>query len=304
MASTIESNVASAYAPTPPTALRTGTLLATVATSAGALQAAKLGLPHAFGGSDVRVSEALIRSLGVWWLWALLTPLVFYVARRWHPDRVGVRRSSVAHVVGAVIASLAHSVVYVPIMLALVWPELLPQLGSVWRRNLIGNVFGDIITYVGLAAVWYAFDYRRTHSAAALGLQVANRPGVAELAESVARASEGGEWLQRISVRGTGRLTLVPVSEVEWIEASGDYAVLHCRDRQHLATERIAALASALDPAVFMRIHRSAIVRVDRVRELRARTHGDYDVVLSSGRTVRLSRTYREAVAQALGIRL
>lgn len=282
--------------------LRAGALLAIATTAIGAVQATKLGLPHALGGSGVRLSEALIRSLGIWWLWALLTPLVFYVARRWHPERVGIRRASLAHVAGAVVTSMAHSIIYVPVILTLVWPEWLPELGSVWRRNLIGNVFEDVVTYAGLAAVCYAFDYRRTQRAA---LQAAMAK-CAEVAEPEAPdvARQAGGWINRISVRGSGRVTLVSVSEVEWIEASGDYAVLHCRDRQHLATERIAALAAALDPAVFVRVHRSAIVRIDRIRELRARTHGDYDVVLSSGHTVRLSRTYRDAVAGVLGVRL
>ena len=279
-------------------------LIAITATCIGAIEATKLGLPHSVGGAQVRLSEALIRSIGIWWLWALLTPIVFCVARRWHPERVGLARASAAHVGGAIVVSMSHSLIYVPVMLALVWPELLPELGGVWRRNLVGNVFGDLVTYAGLTAVWYAFDYRRAQRAAELRLTVMDTvAAVAEPAQVLAPRPEGGV-LQRIPVRASGRVILIPVSDVEWIEASGDYAVLHCRDRQHLAAERIASLSTALDPAVFVRVHRSAIVRIDQIRELRPRTHGDYDVVLASGRLVRLSRTYRGAVAASLGVDL
>jgi len=284
--------------------LRAPVVLAVAATTIGTVHAMKLGLPYSLGGSDAPLSEALMRSLGIWWLWALLTPLVFYVARSCHPERVGLRRAAVAHIAGAVLTSMAHSVVYVPVMVTLVWPEWLPELAGIWRRNVIGNVFGDVVTYAGLAAAWYAFDYRRAHRATALGLPRAEGAVNAEPAVASTGHHDAGKWLQRIPVRAAGRVMLIPVSDVEWIEASGDYAVLHSRDRQHLATERIATLATALDPSAFVRIHRSAIVRIDYIRELRARTHGDYDVVLTTGRTVRLSRTYRDAVAETLGINL
>jgi two-component system, LytTR family, response regulator len=112
------------------------------------------------------------------------------------------------------------------------------------------------------------------------------------------------EFRERIPVRVGGALKLIPVDAIDRIEASGDYAELHCRDRRYLATERMTALAESLDPASFIRIHRSTIVRVDRIRELRPRTHGDYDVALADGHVARLSRTYRGAVAAALGVHL
>lgn len=93
----------------------------------------------------------------------------------------------------------------------------------------------------------------------------------------------------------------IPVGDVDWIAASGDYVTLHCGTRTYLASVRLSKLVRTLDPAVFVRTHRSAVVRLDRIRELRLRTHGDCDLFLSGGQRVRLSRTFRDAVERALG---
>ena len=277
-----------------------GLLVAFVATCFGVLHAVKLGLPVTLGGAQAQLPEAFLRALGIWWLWALLAPIVFFVARRWHPERVALSRALAAHAAGAVVVSMLHSLIYVPVMLALVWPGLLPNIEAVWQRNLIGNIFGDLVTYGALAAAWYAVDYRRRQRAlrtASAMPVVVPRPEVPALD---AEHEPPAKWLERITVRSMGRTTIVPVSDIEWIEASGDYAMLHCARRRHLASERISALARLLDPARFLRVHRSAIVRVDCIREVRPRTHGDSDIILVDGRIVRSSRTYRARVQRAL----
>lgn len=260
-----------------------------VATALGLLQAIRLALPHDLGGAGAAIPDALSRALGIWWLWALLAPLVFAVARRWHPDRVGMGRALVAHLMASSAISMLHSLLYVPLALAVVWPEALPRIGAVWRSNLVGNLFGDVVTYGAFAAAWYAVDFRR-----------APEPAGSEPAAPEGRAAPG---VRQIAVRTSAGLQLVAVSEIVWIEAAGDYATLHCREGQFLATERLTALAGELAPA-FLRVHRSALVRVDAIRELRRRTHGDYDVVLTTGTAVRLSRTHRDAVSTALGVKL
>ena len=98
-------------------------------------------------------------------------------------------------------------------------------------------------------------------------------------------------------VRAKGRVTLVPYDEVDWIEAQGDYACLHAGGREHLLRETMTALEGRLDGR-FLRIHRSAIVNSDRVRELASLENGDFLVTLEGGAELRLSRTHREAVAR------
>ncbi|MFC4528152.1 response regulator transcription factor [Dyella halodurans] len=129
-------------------------------------------------------------------------------------------------------------------------------------------------------------------------------------AESVARAKEA--WLARSPMRTTpappSRLTVrvgtreevVDMDDVDWIEADGDYATLHLGPRQFLLREALHKLASRLDPGQFVRIHRSTIVRVSRVAQIQALTNRDAMIRLTDGTALRVSRTYTQALRQAL----
>ena len=99
-------------------------------------------------------------------------------------------------------------------------------------------------------------------------------------------------------VRDRGRVTFVRHSEIDWIGAEGDYVRLHAGARSWLVRETMTSAESRLAGRRFLRIHRSAIVNVDRIRELRASENGDYAVFLADGTELRLSRTYRDAVAR------
>jgi two-component system LytT family response regulator len=105
----------------------------------------------------------------------------------------------------------------------------------------------------------------------------------------------------RIAVRDDGRVVFVRVADVDWAEAAGNYVRLHVGREVHLLRETMAAVESALDPAHFVRIHRSAIVNVDRIKELQPWFAGDYVVTLNSGVKLRLSRTYRDNIEKHAG---
>lgn len=102
------------------------------------------------------------------------------------------------------------------------------------------------------------------------------------------------------SVRVGTRTVLVPVAEVERIEADGDYATLHANGKTWLVRERLHNLALQLDPRQFHRVHRSSIVRLDMIAELRALTNRDALLRLRDGSVLRASRTYMPALAEAL----
>lgn len=102
-----------------------------------------------------------------------------------------------------------------------------------------------------------------------------------------------GGYLERLLVRSGDRVLLVRAAEVDWIGAEGNYAELHAGGRSYLIRETMGALEARLDPGVFLRVHRSAIVNLDRVRELRPCPGGDYRLLLSDGTELRLSRGYR-----------
>lgn len=111
-----------------------------------------------------------------------------------------------------------------------------------------------------------------------------------------------GEYLERIPVEMRGKVRVVPVPEIDFIIASGPYADIYSGDRKYVIREAMQTLEDRLDPAVFIRIHRSVIVRLDLVETLHKGAGGDYEVQLKSGRRLRVSRSRLEALEKKLGV--
>jgi two-component system LytT family response regulator len=91
------------------------------------------------------------------------------------------------------------------------------------------------------------------------------------------------------------------MADIDWCEASGNYVGLHVGAHCHLVRDTMARLESELDPRQFVRIHRSAIVNVDRVQEMQPSFNGEYVVILRGGTRLTLSRGYRDAIQTRLG---
>jgi two-component system LytT family response regulator len=101
---------------------------------------------------------------------------------------------------------------------------------------------------------------------------------------------------RRILIKDRGRVVIVNEADVDWVEAEGDYVRVHTGGRGHLLRETMSAMAERLDPARFARIHRSTIVNVSRIRELKPHPNREYTVVLRDGTQLKLSRGYRDAL--------
>lgn len=106
--------------------------------------------------------------------------------------------------------------------------------------------------------------------------------------------SDAARYAVRFTVRDGERYVLVRVADVDWAEASANYVRLHVGPRTFQMRTTMSDLERHLDPVQFARIHRSAIVNLDRVREIRPEWHGEYEVALTTGATLRLSRGYRD----------
>lgn len=98
----------------------------------------------------------------------------------------------------------------------------------------------------------------------------------------------------RIAVRVAGNVVLIRMEDIDWIEAADNYACLHCGIETHVLRETMSALERRLDPSRFVRIHRSAIVNLSKVKELQPWFRGDYRVLLNNGAQLTLSRSHRE----------
>jgi two-component system LytT family response regulator len=123
-----------------------------------------------------------------------------------------------------------------------------------------------------------------------------------EEAAAAGPATESQKYLERISVESRGQVRVVPVAKVDYITASGPYAELHVGDRTYAIRERMQTLDERLDPAVFIRVHRSAIVRLDRIDALLRSSGGDYAVRLKDGTELPVSRARRDELEQRLGV--
>lgn len=100
----------------------------------------------------------------------------------------------------------------------------------------------------------------------------------------------------KLVARAHGSVRLIRLDEVDWIGAAGDYAEVHAQGRSHLLSDSMTALEASLPAAEFARIHRSTIVRLDRVAEIRPGSHGDGIVRLRCGAELRFSRRFRQAI--------
>jgi two-component system LytT family response regulator len=107
--------------------------------------------------------------------------------------------------------------------------------------------------------------------------------------------------LTRLVVKSAGRIVFLRVEEIDWVEAADNYVRVHAGRESHLLRETLQSLESRLSPGKFLRIHRSTLVNLDRIRELRPIFHGDYLVRLNDGTELTLSRNYREKLLEPLG---
>ncbi len=123
-------------------------------------------------------------------------------------------------------------------------------------------------------------------------------PLASSSASSFAPAPHGlRAYPARLTVRSVGRIQLLDTAAIEWLVGAGNYVEICIGGESVLHREPLHALEHRLDPALFVRIHRSAIVRRTSVREIRAVSHG-YQLVVCERRSFRLGRAYRAALAQ------
>lgn len=139
-------------------------------------------------------------------------------------------------------------------------------------------------------ALQRAVEFVRTRRATVATAAVPN-----ETAEPAAKRAE------RIAVKVDGKVVFVHPEEIRWIEAADNYVMLHLGDRRLMLRETLSSLESRLGTVGFARVNRSAIVRVDQVKELHPTFHGDYVVVLRDGTQLPLSRSLRGQLERFTG---
>lgn len=227
------------------------------------------------GGHDADGSGIFLRMLAGFVPWMAATPLLLRLASRYP---VGRRR------LGPLLVHASAGLVLIPaIAVAGRVLSLLVTPGAYW-----GN-FGTATAIVALYSV---------------PIYVA----VAAIGQALVRARpqqpepENEAYPRRLAVREKGRTELIETRAIDHVEVAGHYLCIHAGGTVHIARGRLGALERQLDPSEFARVHRSAIVRLDRIRALHERRNGDCELLLAGGRRVAASRAYRAQLEARLGV--
>jgi len=115
-----------------------------------------------------------------------------------------------------------------------------------------------------------------------------------------AAGKKGRRYTTRIVFRSRGRILFLPVSEIRWVGAEENYVRISTDEESHLLRETMAHLEKRLDPRTFLRVHRSAIVNLQHIKEVRTENDGETAVVFLNGQKVPVSRTYRSRIQELL----
>jgi two-component system LytT family response regulator len=126
--------------------------------------------------------------------------------------------------------------------------------------------------------------------------------GVARVFDARGGDAEAESSLDWFMLRGLGReMRLLRADQVDWVEACGNYVLLHCGAQRHVYRQTMTALEARLDTTRFVRIHRSTIVNINALESIEPIYAGDYEVRLKGGQLVRMSRSYRDALERLTG---
>lgn len=238
-------------------------------------------------GVPLAWDQELLRIVAAGLLGAFATPVVGALIRRFPIEGDAVRRHLAVHGAGA--AALAFGLIAVSCLLA-----PLAQVGD-------GRPFLDALPE-HLAANWLLMAFSITGLAALLHATHIRRANAAQLLASTP-AEVRPTYLRQVEIKTRGRLEIVALDTVDWIEAQGNYVALHCGAGTHLVRETLSALELKLDPAAFVRVHRSRLVATARVVGIQPLANGDAWIRLSSGTALRLSRNHRDHVRARLASR-
>ena len=217
-------------------------------------------------------------------LWAAATPFILRSARRLpvRPPR------AIAHVA-------AHLAIGSAFMLATNVVIRLPMLLHAGWGALVASTLLGVATYYPTAIISYCVIV-------AVGHRVFVTGSSAPYLGNVAAASENDE--SRLVIREWNRVHLIEPDDIEWIEADNNHVVVHTAVRVYKGRERISDVEARLDARRFVRVHRSALVHVAKIREVQPLMRGDQAIVLHSGQVVRVARSRRQALEEALGVML
>ncbi|MBT3530765.1 MAG: response regulator transcription factor [Gammaproteobacteria bacterium] len=116
------------------------------------------------------------------------------------------------------------------------------------------------------------------------------------IGELLDNQDDAGDHIDRLAIKDGSSITFVPIKDIDWIDAAGDYMCVHVSGETHIMRTTMKDLESKLDPAIFQRVHRSTIVNLQRVEKVSSHINGEFHLTLSCGSSLKMSRSYKEKV--------
>jgi hypothetical protein len=270
------------------------------------------------------LAGSILSRLSILPLWALATPLILRSARALPvlgPDgRPNIIAATVHVVLGSVFIVATNVIIRLP--LAFATDGGLDVLARSTMQGVAEFYPPALVIYGVIVAVGHGISRRSAVAQQAASSDPVVRATAVDatpVAESVATAlaeipaagisaadANGSTPAAdgHLTVRQWNRVHLVPVEDIDWVEAQDNYIVVHAASRVYKGRERISDVEGQLDSRRFVRIHRSTIVHTAKIRELQPLTHGDHAVILRDGTVLRVARSRRQALGEALGIEL
>jgi len=215
-------------------------------------------------------------------VWLLLIAVLVWVNNRFPINSYNWRTRLGWHVMGAIAAGLIHTTGFVMLRkLAYYFQGSYYDFGDV-SIELVYELRKQMWGYLQILVAIYAYRFilARLRSEASF-------PGVSE------EQSQTPDRPERFLVKKLGKEFLVSVSNIDWIEASGNYVNLHVGNRIYPLRGTMSALEKTLDPAQFIRVHRSSIVNVERISQIEPQGSGEAQLCLTDGTQIAVSRGYR-----------
>jgi two-component system LytT family response regulator len=284
----------------------------TLVAMAAAVQA--VALVRLDGRADLM--SAVLNRLSILPLWALATPFILRSARRF--GVVGENRqiapvSVVAHLVlGTLFIVLSNVVIRVPGAFAAdgrggdaLLRSTMQGVAEYYPPALV--VYGVIVAighFLFRSPASLAQPPARPAPASPTSQPVAENDVAPRVVTEPAPAAAVAAIDGHITVRQWNRVHLVRVEDIDFVEAEDNYVVVHAASRAYKGRDRISDVESQLDARRFVRIHRSTIVHIAKIREVQPLTHGDHAVILRDGKVLRVARSRRQALGEALGLEL
>jgi two-component system LytT family response regulator len=271
------------------------------------LSAAQIYFRQLVHGVPASLSDQLALNLVAWLPWIPLALLVDRLSSRAIPAKTSMAKAVILQLAAAH-GIVGSYLVYLAAFRFAFFPGLTGDLSWLGLGRQVALAAGEFyLPATGLYALIFGLAHWLERKREAVGDKNWNAPDLPNLGEAAAPQESAGRTRPRpgsgklqLAIRSLGRTEFVAVHEINWIEGEGSYVRLHLRDHDRLLRRTLSSLAEELAEVGFTRIHRSRIVNHLRVREVRPLTHGDAEVALDDGTTLRLSRSYRAALHRAL----